>query len=772
MIELTTTSHGTNPPQVVHVGAVAPDLLGVTIHARHVTPSRIIPYRKQPGDKVIVKKKIRTGEIKEAVLKRDGEEIAWVIGKSNDFLCLFEHVVGEPLQTDIADQPQTYTITSADDTAYTNGLHPRHVWRKSKPTDWPQPRDGIVAPMEHTMYLHLPAPLREGVVYRVDMRSLNTQPGTLEYTYTPSAVRSEAVHVNQTGYRCDDPVKRAYLSIWLGNGGAYSYREPLRFSVCDAATDERVFTGVVELAFAADQPEKLKRNANYSGTDVYHMDFSAVTNPGTYRVCVEGIGCSYLFPIGRDAWRVPFRTVMRGFYHQRSGLAIGPPYTDYVRPRNFHPDDGVIMYASTMRTGEGNLEDLAERHTDEIITAYGGYHDAGDWDRRVQHLDCSRAHLELLELFPAYFARLSLDIPESGNAMPDLLDEVLWNLEFYRKLQKADGGVRHGIESASHPREGEVSWMESFTMAAFEADVWSTYIYAGVAARAARALEHYDDALATTYAESALRAMQWAESHRSGAPANSARKVQDERNLAALELYRLTSDRHWHQVFKRTTVLDSPADNAANRQLDAAFLYARLPAELADSDLAHAATNAVIQRGGNVVAYAQGNAFNLTHYNKYMPMILGFFSTPQCGEAVRAHYLTGDQRFLDAAILGCNFGLGANPMNIVLTTGLGANPVRHPLHIDSRCSGQKAPDGLVLYGLNDYVAEIERGDYGGYLTWPFKWFFDKQCTPKGSSWPVNESYFDVGAVPSMCEFTVHQNLGPAAYVWGYLAARP
>ena len=121
--------------------------------------------------------------------------------------------------------------------------------------------------------------------------------------------------------------------------------------------------------------------------------------------------------------------------------------------------------------------------TDELVTgAWGGYMDAGDWDRRIQHLISSLYLLDLAEQFPSYFRKLSLNIPESGTDVADIVDEAMFNLDCYRRMQTADGGIRGGIESAEHPNMGEASWQESLTIMAYEPGSWSSYYYAGVAA--------------------------------------------------------------------------------------------------------------------------------------------------------------------------------------------------------------------------------------------------------------------------------------------------
>ena len=202
-------------------------------------------------------------------------------------------------------------------------------------------------------------------------------------------------------------------------------------------------------------------------------------------------------------------------------------------------------------------DSIKPRPTRSSLTAWGGYMDAGDWDRRVQHLKSTMLLFELMELFPEYFDAVTLNIPESGNKLPDVIDEGLFNLDCYRRMQTAEGGIRGGIESSEHPRRGECSWQESLDVMAYEPGVFSSYFYAGVAARAAGILESRDKTLAQTYRESALKAMEWAEKDlpRSEKEDYNGKHpaVRDARNYAAAELYRLTGDTRWNTLFLDTT---------------------------------------------------------------------------------------------------------------------------------------------------------------------------------------------------------------------------
>jgi endoglucanase len=260
----------------------------------------------------------------------------------------------------------------------------------------------------------MPTPLAEGRTYTIDCGKLAIQPNVLSFLNATRSTRSLAVHTSQIGYRADDPFKRGYLSVWLGasmepgSNGVCSYPAKLKFYLLDDATGAAAFTGTVETAKLASDKESMFKEMNFNSTDVLRMDFSAFSKAGRYRLYVEGIGCGYPFRIdqGADTWEHAFLVQLRGFYHQRSGIALGPPYTTYIRPRDHHPDDGVPIirstWAASIRAGtqDNVMQGLKDHATDERLTnAWGGYHDAGDWNpRRVSHMRATMAQLEIADL--------------------------------------------------------------------------------------------------------------------------------------------------------------------------------------------------------------------------------------------------------------------------------------------------------------------------------------------------------------------------------------
>jgi endoglucanase len=337
---------GEHSPEVTHVSLVAPNVIELTIEAQKVVPTTLVAYVAQPGDRKKIQK-WPDGTVRRAIVVRDGTEIGWLQGKKLDQFSAFEGIEGDPLLHFLGENPANFKIASKDDPAFQPPQQPEAVFRKSVPIDWQMPMN--VFPMRHRIYLQLKGKLTPGKSYQIAVSNLNVRNPELSFVNNPNKVRSDAVHVNQLGYRPDDPGKRAFLSTWLGTGGALIYPEGLRFSVVNDATGKSMLSGTVKLVLAPEQTETLagKDTPNHSKTAIYSMDFDALSTPGRYRVVVEGVGCSYPFEINADVWKKAFCVQMRGLFHNRSGVELGPPYTTFKKPRDFHPADGAVVTRTT-----------------------------------------------------------------------------------------------------------------------------------------------------------------------------------------------------------------------------------------------------------------------------------------------------------------------------------------------------------------------------------------------------------------------------------------
>ncbi|MEM7698768.1 MAG: hypothetical protein AAF236_10225, partial [Verrucomicrobiota bacterium] len=309
---------------------------------------------------------------------------------------------------------------------------------------------------------------------------------------------------------------------------------------------------------------------------------------------------------------------------------------------------------------------------------------------------------------------------------------------------------------------------ESLLVGVFAADPETSYGYAGAAAAAARLLG-WDE-----YLESAIRAWDWAEANETEQLAALQKRRPDRvkkatrdttaaKGRAAIELFRATGDPKYHDAINREMLADLPNASA----------YAMVTESEANADLREAALELIRKKADEAVSFSSKNGFNLAMADHlYLPMMgyASIWSVPGSGNPnplVRAHYHLGEERFLAALIGSALYSAGANPMNRIYTTGLGPlerQPSR-PLHLDYRRSGQAVPEGISVYGQSDPAMNY------GFDAFAHQWYLNRFGGVDSKQWPTAEAYIDLGMWPAMNEYTVAQNLGPTAFVWGYLAAR-
>lgn len=794
--------HPADGARIVNIGAVAPDLLGIEVQEGEFHPGALQPYVAQPGD--------ARSDGGEEWIVREGRLVRELVGQTIQRtdpgrnataplgILTFDgrsvltpaRVVGTPLQTLTLEEPGAYELSSSDDPAYARPAQAVAVFRKSKPNS---PPAGPAIAILHKLYLRLPAPLQEGKRYTLRFKGINTHDESAAYRHDTRSARSDAIHVSQAGFRPDDPFKRGYVSLWMGTGGALPLAGIDAFELVEARSGRTVFTGKAAPA-SVNQAFHQYQRTDYSMAPVCWLDFSAFRTPGTYRVRIPSIGTSYPFTIAETAWQDVFRTAMRGVLSQRGGIALGPPFLDFKRPRTSHPDDGTKFYQIDITCAQGQegargdaLVRLWNEHgrLEEVTGVWGGYQDAGDWDTYTTTLLTANALTEAFEIGGDFAKKAVLSLPpqEAGNRIPDLLDEALWGLAAYKRLQRPDGAVRDGFGDGWGARGCDVSWNDSNPVCVYAPSTDASWLYAQVAARMARALAPYDAAQAAAYASSAEKAWAWAEGQKAAEEAPSAEQRRNPQWLAAhhgeaaaaAALYACTRKPSYHDRFKAICELHEDADTAYNgqgiepmQQADATFIYARIADELADPVLKKRAVNRYVLAGNVAVHIMQSNAYNIATAYPGVPMrgFCSYFSNPGMGPGiVRAHALTRDARYLAAAVASTGFALGANPENLSFTTGVGANPIRYPLKIDSLRTGQDSPVGITVYGPSDQAS-------GSFSEWVHTWFLTPaRMVPASKSWPPPETYADIHIWPDANEYCVNSPMANAAYVWCYLAAR-
>ncbi len=165
-----------------------------------------------------------------------------------------------------------------------------------------------------------------------------------------------------------------------------------------------------------------------SGDSIKRADFSELTKPGTYQIRIPGFGDSYPFEISNTILRKAADASLKSFYYQRCSYELKNPFAGLWARAAGHPDTQCILHASTGKSGK--------------ISSPGGWYDAGDYGKYVINAGISVATLlSFYENFNTYFADGTIHIPESGNGLNDLLDEVKFELDWLKTMQDDDGGV-------------------------------------------------------------------------------------------------------------------------------------------------------------------------------------------------------------------------------------------------------------------------------------------------------------------------------------------
>jgi endoglucanase len=156
------------------------------------------------------------------------------------------------------------------------------------------------------------------------------------------------------------------------------------------------------------------------------------------------------------------------------------------------------------------LYDAAGPHPDQTFDVSGGWWDAGDYGRYVPP-----AATTLMSLFYAYhfnpvaFQDGSLNIPESGNGVSDLLDEARWELEWLLKMQRADGAVHQKVTTADYAEGGPEADTQPLYL--YDVSTQATAQYAGAIAEASLVYREVDPEFADKLLAAAIQAWAWLE---------------------------------------------------------------------------------------------------------------------------------------------------------------------------------------------------------------------------------------------------------------------
>jgi endoglucanase len=226
---------------------------------------------------------------------------------------------------------------------------------------------------------------------------------------------TQAIKTDHLGYRPADP-KIAILSA--NPGSSVEVRDP-----ADVVRFRVPLDGGSITSKGFDGP---------SGDNVWWVDFSTFQTPGTYRLYSPTLAAqSYDFVIADDVYNGALEAALATFYLQRCNT---PKLATYVGSWADGTSCHMTDTATTAAAGHTNVGSL---------DLTGGWHDAGDYNKYMWGAASTAVRYLLLayERNPSLFPDGLSAIPESGNGVSDLLDEVKYELDWMAKMQLASGAV-------------------------------------------------------------------------------------------------------------------------------------------------------------------------------------------------------------------------------------------------------------------------------------------------------------------------------------------
>ncbi|RYY73338.1 MAG: endoglucanase [Gammaproteobacteria bacterium] len=438
-----------------------------------------------------------------------------------------------------------------------------------------------------------------------------------------------------------------------------------------------------------------------SGDNLHQIDLSNVTSTGTGFSLTVGSDSSYNFAISSTALKGALYDSLKYFYHNRSGIAIETQYTGggngsfasnskWARPAghvNVSPNKGDVNVPCW--TGTCNYS----------LNVSKGWYDAGDHGKYVVNGGISVWTLLNLYERSLYLGANSpsiadgkLNIPESVNGVPDILDEARWEMEFLLGMQVPTGQAKAGMV---HHKMHDVGWT-GFPLAPHEdpqeralvpPSTAATLNVAAVAAQAARIWRDIDSGFAETCLTAAERAWTAAQANPSdlysgnydnGGGGYGDKTVADEFYWAAAELYITTGDSKYLSTLNSRSVTQTNF-GWADTDLAGLISLAIVPASQTAS-LRSAAQQKIVSIADLHIATQNSSGYpapsSITDYywgsngsvaNKLILMGL-------------AYDFTKNDTYAKGVGKGLNFFLGQNTQSTSFITGEGTKAVTQPHH--------------------------------------------------------------------------------------------
>lgn len=680
---------------------------------------------------------------------------------------------GNPLNVELVKQPGSFRILSMDDENYSeNDTVPISVFRKSKV--WEAAIDERKPAMHHWIYLELPFPMQTGKTYTLKIDGKTNSGEELKlFTFDELNQESPAIKISNIGYEAGAAFKSADLYLWMGDGGGRDFSRfyGTPFYLVDAKSEKKTYTG--KLKFRMSKQAEPEYDRDFTGTDVWECDFSSFNIPGEYKLVINGIGSSQTFIIGDNRFEEAYKVAMQGMFYLRMGCEPKPA-GDFPKSRRPLFKQGVEpvgfeVFISNKEMVTGTNPDDRKFYSDDLTgevakETWGGWADAYDNDERPDNFISVFDILLTYYLSPDAFKDNQLYIPETNNEIPDIIDEALWEIDWWLRMRDSKGGYLTGLTNIT---DEKVNY-------AGAPCAWQGWCVAAGCAMVADCFRLSDNKeLQKKYTNEAIIAYNWAQnqSDKMLGVDKSGLRGKDLKMTAAAFLYNLTGEKDYEEVVNKECEVKSPMSKIKNmgkwEQQFASVAYIFTPQKVNYSELQSNMKKVVINQAKT--DYVDKMEKSPTKAARWSGGWEGMMQTSNEMSLVAiAHKISEnktDEKYFEKGLYAeAEWTLGRNPLGLVQMTGLTDRSFTQTFGPGRRDGYPGLTPGWTPYMCRDGWM---RGDNNIIAC---DWYTSRNYPADKEIWPWGEHFWNSRYCVPNGETTPQQTFRQKIVLYGYLFA--
>ena len=456
------------------------------------------------------------------------------------------------------------------------------------------------------------------------------------------------------------------------------------------------------------------------------VDFSEIETEGKYQAYIDDEPIGHPITIGDKALEEAGKASIKFFYFQRASTALEEEYAGIYARAAGHPDTAVKYHPSTGKTD-----------TEATFNGAKGWYDAGDYGKYIVNSGISTyTLLQLYQQNKEYYDTLKLNIPESNNEIPDLLDEIRWNLDWMLTMQDDDGGVFHKLTTKQFA--GTIMPAKATAQRfAIGKGIEASWDFAGVVALASEIYKPYDPEFAQKCIDAAQKARNWALTHpydiyeqpRDVSTGSYTGSVEWASRLwASIEMYRVSGDTSVINEVKALPINNKKAalQSWQNNYMLGVFTIATNP-DVFDAEKVDSATAIITTMADKYVNSLENNGYGVALDKSDFNWGSNGIAANKGMVLIHAYILTKDEKYLNAARGIVDYILGRNPLDRSYLTGYGVNPTMNPHHRPSQADSIEAPvPGMIAGGPNASATDCAKSHTDANAV--AKSYYDNSCS--------------------------------------------